>query len=327
MAEADERLVVGVDLGGTKIAGAMVDERGRLLAQREVPTEAEGGRDHVIERIVGLIRQVAGESRTPPRAIGIGAPAPLSPSLGIIWEAPNLPGWEDVPLRQILTERVGLPVTLENDARAAALAEHRVGAGRGVDDMLFIAVGTGIGGALVIGGRLHRGATETAGEIGHMVMVPDGPLCGCGNRGCLEQFSAGPAIERRAVELVRSGMRSELSGLPLESITGEDVARAAGRGDEVGIRAFNEAGAWLGTAIASVANLVNPGLVVIGGGVGEAGELLLQPAREAAQAHTLERAFETLRIVPAALGNEAGILGAALSAFHLLDPPAARTRN
>lgn len=319
MAHANGRLVVGIDLGGTKIAGGVVDARGGLLAHREIPTEADGGRDHVIGRIVDLVRELEGEASRPPRCVGIGAPAPLSPSRGIVWEAPNLPGWERVPLREILTDRLGLPVALENDARAAALAELHLGAGRGATEMLFIAVGTGIGGALVIGGRLHRGASETAGEIGHMVMVPDGPPCGCGNRGCLEQFSAGPAIARRALELVRGGAPSTLQELPEAAVTGEAVAAAARRGDAVGLQAYREAGAWLGAAIASVANLVNPSLVVIGGGVAETGDLLLQPAREAAARHTLRRALESLRIVPAALGNEAGVLGAALAALDLLD--------
>ncbi|MFN0073173.1 MAG: ROK family protein [Chloroflexota bacterium] len=317
MSQSDSGAVVGIDLGGTKIAAAVVIADGTVLERTLVPTEAEQGRDHVISRLVDVVQELREDTDRSIAAVGIGAPAPLSPSRGIIWEAPNMPGWEQVPLRDILEGRLGLRVALENDARAAGLAEARLGAGRDVRDMLYVSVGTGIGGALILDGKLHRGATETAGELGHMVMNPDGPICGCGNRGCLEQYAAGPAIERRAGELLRGGAESSLSSLSREEITGERVADAARRGDGVGLRAYREAGAWLGAGIASVVNLVNPSLVILGGGVANTGELLLSPLRASVRQHSLARSYEGLRIEQAQLGTDAGILGAAIAAFEV----------
>lgn len=316
------RLVVGVDLGGTKIAAAVVQEDGGIWHQMRRATHAEEGPDRVIGRIASLVKALtrwAEQAGGDVAAVGIGAPAPLSPSRGIIWEAPNMPGWERVALRDLLMERLALPVAVENDGRAAALAEHRLGAGRGANDMLYVTVGTGVGGALIIGGRLHRGATETAGEIGHMVMDPDGPLCGCGRHGCLESLAAGPAIARRAGELLRGGAASSLQTKDPDGLTGEIVAKAARAGDAVAKQAFIEAGRWLGFAIASVANLVNPSVVVVGGGVAQTGDLLMRPLREAAFERALERAAEGLRIERAKLGNGAGMVGAALAAYELPD--------
>ena len=206
--------MVGIDLGGTKIAAAVVTADGALHERELVPTESRWRTRHVIPRLVDVVTSLKGRTSYTLEAIGIGAPAPLSPSQGIIWEAPNMTGWERAPIRALLQAQLGLPVALENDARAAALAEARVGSGRGASSMLYVTVGTGIGGGLLQNGRLLRGASETAGEVGHIVMNPDGPLCGCGNYGCLGQYAAGPAIERRAAELLRDGAASQLAEFP-----------------------------------------------------------------------------------------------------------------
>jgi glucokinase len=309
--------VIGIDLGGTKIAAAVLTPDGVLHEREHVPTEAEEGREHVIARLIAVVRSLQERTSYTVHAIGIGAPAPLSPSQGIIWEAPNMPGWDRVPLRDLMQGELSLPVALENDARAAGLAEARVGAGRSASSMLYVTVGTGIGGALLIDGRLIRGASETAGEIGHMVMNPSGPLCGCGNYGCLEQYSAGPAIERRAAELIREGAPSILSEIAADRLTGESVAEAARAGDAVGLRAYQDAGTWLGAGIASVVNLFNPATVVVGGGVAQTGDLLMSPVRSSVRHHSLNRAFEALTINTAMLGTDAGILGAGMAAIDL----------
>jgi glucokinase len=315
MSEHATRAVIGIDLGGTKIAAAVVTPDGVLHEREHVPTEAEAGRDHVTSRLIDVVRSLQQRTSYGIDAVGIGAPAPLSPSRGIIWEAPNMPGWDRVPLRDLMQAQLSLPVALENDARAAGLAEARVGAGRSATSMLYVTVGTGIGGALLIDGRLIRGASETAGEIGHMVMNPEGPLCGCGNYGCLEQYSAGPAIERRAAELIRDGATSTLSGIPADRLTGERVAEAAHAGDAVGLRAYQDAGTWLGAGIASVVNLFNPAIVVVGGGVAQTGDLLMGAVRSSVRHHSLSRAFEVVSIHTAMLGTDAGILGAGMSAM------------
>lgn len=315
MSPFEERTVIGIDLGGTKIAAAVVAEDGTLMERELVATEAELGLDHVLGRLAAVVETLRTRTSRTVRAVGIGAPAPVSPSLGLVWEAPNLPGWERVPLRDILQASTGLPVALENDARAAGLAEARVGAGRGAQHMVFVTVGTGIGGAVVVDGRLVRGAAETAGEIGHMVMNPAGPRCGCGNLGCLEQYAAGPAIERRAVELLRTGTPSLLGELAPEQLTGERIAEAALQGDALGQQVYREAGHWLGAGIASLVNALNPELVVIGGGVAQTGDLIFDPVREGVRQHSLRRAHEVLTILPAQLGTDAGILGAAMAAL------------
>jgi glucokinase len=315
---SDNRAVIGIDLGGTKIAAAVITADGAIHERELIPTEAENGREHVIARLIAVTHSLQQRSAYSIQALGIGAPAPLSPSEGIIWEAPNLPGWERVPLRDLLQADPGLPVALENDARAAALAEARVGAGRSASSMLYVSVGTGIGGALLIDGRLVRGASETAGEIGHMVMNPSGPLCGCGNYGCLEQYAAGPAIERRAADLLHGGASSSLSAIPLDQLTGEAIAAAARSGDAVGLRAFQEAGEWLGAGIASVVNLFNPQTVVVGGGVAQTGDLLMGAVRSSVRHHSLSRPYDVLTITTATLGTDAGILGAGMAALDLM---------
>jgi glucokinase len=299
----------------------VVTADGAIHERELIPTEADAGRDHVVARLIAVTRSLQSRTAHWIEAVGVGAPAPLSPSMGIIWEAPNMPGWERVPLRDLMQADLSLPVALENDARAAALAEARLGAGREATSMLYVTVGTGIGGALIVGGQLIRGASETAGEIGHMVMNPSGPLCGCGNHGCLEQYAAGPAIERRAAELIRERTASSLSGIPPGRLTGEAIASAAESGDAVGLRAFREAGEWLGAGIASVVNLFNPAVVVVGGGVAQTGDLLMGSVRNGVRHHSLGRSYDALTIKTAMLGTDAGILGAAMAGFDLADAP------
>jgi glucokinase len=252
-------------------------------------------------------------------AVGIGAAGLIDVRRGVLLSSPNL-AWREVPLRERIRERFGLPVTVDNDATAGAWAESRVGASRDHEDSLFVGVGTGIGGGIVAGGRLIRGAYGLAGEIGHVIVEPDGPRCGCGNRGCWEQVASGLAISRagrRAVEEHPDSAIARLAeGDPLRA-TGELVTSAAREGDGVAVRILSEVGRRLGEGVAGLVNVLDPEIVVVGGGAAAAGELLLGAAR-----HAFQEAVEgadvrpEVPIVPAALGNDAGAIGAALLAIE-----------
>lgn len=310
-------LILAVDLGGTKIYSALVGEGERILRRDVRPTEAPLGQERVIANILASLDVV-----TPPgalrdgsiRALGVGAPGPLDPETGRIIFAPNLQ-WRDVNLKQILEDVLGIPVFLENDANLAAFGEHLYGAGRGHDHMVFLTVSTGVGGGLILGGEIYSGAFGGAGEVGHIVVVPEGPTCSCGNRGCLEAVASGRAIRRRAVELISGGNGRrilELAGGNPADVDAPVVTRAAQEGDPEAREILESAGRYLGMAIAGICTLLNPSLFVIGGGVARgAGRLLLEAAEEEARRRVLPAFREILRIVPAALLGRAGVLGAA----------------
>lgn len=318
---------LGVDLGGTKILTALVDDLGRVLDRVRIATPA-GGPDAVVAAIVDSVRTVtgrAGIARAAVGGLGVGAPGPMDPATGVVFEPPNLPGWRDVPLAEMLASRLRLRVFVENDANAAALGERWAGAGVGVDDLVYITVSTGIGGGLILGGRLYHGVSGTAGEIGHMVIEPGGPRCNCGRFGCLEALAAGPAITREAREAIRSGAPTTLSQLPDEALTAETVARAAWDGDPVARQIYARAAAALGVGVTNLVNLLNPAMVIIGGGVARAGELIFAPVRRIVREEAFERPGAAVQIVPAALGDDVGAIGAAAVArlSLLRDPDAA----
>ncbi|MBM3469990.1 MAG: ROK family protein [Armatimonadetes bacterium] len=309
---------IGVDLGGTKTLTALVDGRGEVVARVRVATPATGP-DGVIEAIVACVTELSDQSGIAPRStlgVGVGAPGPLDPDSGVVFEPPNLPGWRDVPLAALMAERLGVPAFVENDANAAAMAEWWVGAGRGVDDLVYLTVSTGIGGGLILGGRLYRGASGTAGEVGHMVIARGGPECGCGRAGCLEALASGPAIAREARQALEGGRPSVLSQVPREAITAEVVARAAEDGDPLAREIFAGAAAALGVGITNLVNLLNPAMVIVGGGVSRAGELLFAPVRRIVLAEAFERPGAVVRVVPAALGDDVGVIGAAAVVYE-----------
>ncbi len=319
--------VLAVDLGGTKIYSALVAPGG-LIERRDVrPTEVDLGQERVLDNIMAGIEAVA-----PPAAshdasvlgLGIGAPGPLDPHTGKICFAPNL-HWHDFNLRDFLQKRLDIPVFLENDANLAALGEHRYGAGRGHDHMVFITVSTGIGGGLILDGDIYDGAFGAAGEIGHMSVVPDGPECTCGNRGCLEALGSGWAIKRQAGELIASGRGRRIldaAGGDASAAGSPAVVQAARAGDPEAGALLAMAGRYLGQAIGNVANLMNPSIFVIGGGVAAAaGGLLLESAGEAAGQRVLPALHSFLKIVPASLRARAGVLGAAAYAYRRLAEP------
>lgn len=302
--------VVAVDLGGTHIRSALIDEKGEMLARAERETLAQEGPEPVIGRIEACIRDVARGTE----AISIAAPGPLNPWKGIIHQAPNLPGWREVPLSDILHRTFKVPIHLNNDANLAALAEHRFGAGQGVNDLIYLTISTGIGGGIISQGRLLLGAKGLAAEVGHMVLEPEGPPCGCGGWGHLESLASGPAIARRAVEEMEKGTETCITRLvkgELGKVTAKVVAQAAQEGDPLANSIFKEAGFYIGLGIANLLHILNPELIIIGGGVSKAGDLLFDPIRATVQARAMPSYQEGLKIVPAALGDDVGLLGAA----------------
>ncbi|GAA3978339.1 ROK family glucokinase [Thermobifida alba] len=308
-------LVIGIDIGGTKVAGGVVTPTGRVLSRLRTETPDRSKAPEVVEdTIVDLVEQLRRGHRI--RAVGVGAAGFVDERRTRVLFAPHL-SWRDEPLRESLQDRLGLPVVVENDANAAAWAETRMGAGRGVRDVVVVNLGTGIGGGIVIDGALRRGRHGLAGEFGHMVVVPDGHRCECGNRGCWEQYASGNALTREARELAAahsltaSRLLEAADGDPAR-ITGPLVTALAREGDRACVELLEDMGAWLGAGLANLAAAFDPELFIIGGGVCEADELLLAPARAHFRRALTGRGHRPeARIVRAALGNEAGLIGAA----------------
>lgn len=314
--------VLAVDIGGTKILTALVADHGTIVARRRVETP-DLGVEAVLQVIAASATQVMADAGMPKDqllAVGVDAPGPLNPREGIVFEAPNLVGWRNVPLGRLLAERLALPVFVEHDATAAALGEWWIGAGRGVHDLIYITVSTGIGGGIIIGDRLVHGASGTAGEVGHMTIDVDGPACPCGrSTGCLEVLASGTAIARMAREAVAAGRRTSLlqmAGGDPEAIGAQHVEAGARAGDPVAVEIFNRAATYLGVGVANLLNLFNPQRVIIGGGVSKAGDLLFGPVRRVATARAFERPGRDAEIVPAALGDDVGAVGAAAVALQ-----------
>ncbi|MGH8868950.1 MAG: ROK family glucokinase [Actinomycetes bacterium] len=306
-------LTIGVDIGGTKVAGGVVEEDGTVLARvrRDTPSTDPEGTEDTIAAVVGeLSRQFDVE------AVGLGAAGFVDERRSTVLFAPNL-AWREEPLRADVQRRVGLPVVVENDANAAAWAEYRFGAGRGHDHLVMVTLGTGIGGGLILGGCLYRGGFGIGGELGHVVAVPEGHRCGCGNRGCWEQYASGKALVREAQELAatspaRAGRLLELGEGRPEGITGPEITQAAHEGDQAALDCFAIVGGWLGQGIADLASVLDPTAFVIGGGVSEAGEVLLGPARERYEKVLTGRGHRPVAdVLLAGLGAEAGMVGAA----------------
>ncbi len=306
---------IGVDIGGTKIAAGVVDENGVILAKSVRPTDAADS-DAVDRAVVAACQELAAEFEI--AAIGLAAPGFISSDQATVLFTPNLP-WRDHPLRDRVAAELGLDVRIvvENDANAAGWAEFRFGVGRDVDDMLMLTIGTGLGGAVIVGGTLVRGAWGVAAEVGHMRVVPNGILCGCGHRGCWEQYASGSALVREAQSaMVRDPERArrllELAGGSPEGLTGPQITVAATEGDPLAIELLAELGRWIGEGAASVAAVLDPAMVVVGGGVGAAGDLLLEPTRAGFASQLSASGYRPVAAINlAAMGNDAGIVGAA----------------
>lgn len=306
--------VIGVDLGGTQIRAMLVDNRGQEIRRAHMLTQANEGLDAVIERIRQTVQQAgAGVDWRGVGCIGVGAPGPLDPWRGIVFEAPNLPGWIDVPLKALLENSFQVPVQVGNDANVAALGEHRFGAGQGVNDLIYVTVSTGIGGGIISQGQLIVGAHGLGGEVGHITVEASGPPCNCGNTGCVETLASGPAIAREAVARIQAGVTTQIVDLvsgDLGRVTAETVTHAARLGDQLGWEIMQRAGFYLGVAFVSLIHIFNPRLFLLGGGVSQAGDLLFDPIRTTVRERAMPPFQRDLRIEPAGLGQDAGLWGA-----------------
>ncbi len=313
---ADGPLAIGIDIGGTKVAGGVVDADGAVLARARRDTPHRSTSPRVVENPLGSIVEELLEGRSDIAAVGIGAAGFVAADRATVVVAPHL-SWRNEPLREALGERLAVPIFVDNDANAAVWAEHRFGAGRGESHLVMVNLGTGIGGGIVLDGHVVRGRYGIAGEFGHMQVVPDGIRCECGNKGCWEQYASGNALVREARGLMSAGspvvsdLFDRVEGRP-EDLTGPLVTEAARDGDQLARELLAEVGRWLGIGMADLAAALDPGTFVIGGGVSAAGDLLREPAREAFRRQLTGRGYRPeAQIVAAQLGNEAGLVGAA----------------
>lgn len=316
-----QEFVVGVDLGGTNIVvGAMRVSDGEMFATNSEPTRSEEGEQAVITRIIDMVEQAMattqrehGASRRDFRGVGIGAPGPLDRERGVVLTTPNL-GWRDVPLRDLVANGTGLPASLDNDANCATFGEFWIGAARGARNVVGMTIGTGIGGGLILERQLYHGSSDVAGEIGHTTIEQNGRHCGCGNYGCLEAYASGPAIAERAREALAIDSGSILPSLvdgDLQRITAQTVYAAATQGDVLAREVVRDTARYLGTGLANLLNVFNPDVVVIAGGVTQAGDALFDPLRVEVRRRAFKPAVDACRIVPGALPGTAGVVGAA----------------
>jgi len=312
------KFVLGIDVGGTNlVAGCVSTDGARVEGLLSEPTRPEEGADGVIARILDVARRsMAGLAAAVPGAkvdgVGIGAPGPLDTRRGIVLLTPNL-GWVDMPLRDRVAKGLGLPAALDNDANCAVLGEHWRGAAQGTRQALGVTIGTGIGGGLILDGRLYHGASDCAGEIGHTTIEMNGRRCACGNYGCLEAYASGPAIARRAVEAVETGAESSLAALLRRgpaAVTAQMVYEAATAGDALAREVVQDTARFLGAGIANLVNVYNPEVVVVCGGVTQAGDSLFVPLRREVGRRAFRPAVEVCRILPGALPGTAGVVGA-----------------
>ncbi len=301
---------IGIDFGGTTIKSGLVVGGEIVHRGNPIETETLGGADGIVEALVALVGQL-GEHGQPPAAIGIGLPGFVDSENGIVHELTNVPGWDEVPLRQILRDRTGLPVTIENDAKAMAYGEWKYGAARSGRYVVCITLGTGVGGALILDGKIHRGAKLAAGEIGHMSIDYRGRPGPYGTNGGLEEYIGNQQIAQRATERYRAAGRE----MTEEQCSPLHLAEAAHAGDAIARQLWEDLGDELGAALASVVWIINPDTIVIGGGVAKAGALIFDPLWKSIRNRTLDILHSDLRILPAALGNDAGIIGSAALAL------------
>ncbi len=317
--------VLGIDLGGTKIATAAVDGTGRILAENEVPSPSRNG-----EKMLRLFSALTLEALEKLRetgllvkAVGIAAAGYVLQEEGVLTEAPNI-AWRNAPLRKIAAEATGLPTVLDNDANCAAAAERFAGAARGVDNFVYLTLGTGVGGGVYVDGKLLRGHRGMAAELGHVVIDPDGPLCGCGSRGCLEALASGTALGHQGARVAGrypDTLLLEMTGGDPEAITGRMVAISAERGDEAALEAFKAWSKHLGLGIASLIHVFNPEMVVLGGGVSNSGTLFIDDVRRAVTEHGIPALILGIPIVLSELNGYSGVIGAAALAWEEIDGP------
>lgn len=306
---------IGIDLGGTFIKGALVDQNGSIVMKKTIPTHAVKGAQHVMEQMSSLVLELM---RHPEVAfskiagIGMGIPGVIDYATGTAIQVVNL-GWNNIALKEPLEKRIGLPILMDNDANVAALGEMWAGAGKGCRNLICVTLGTGVGGGIVVDGKLLHGAHVLAGEIGHIVMDPRGSLCSCGNRGCLETVASATGVVRLVQEALDGGELSTLAGKELSS---EAISLAAASGDALALNVVHRAMDTLGRALAIAANIIDPDVIVVGGGMAHAGDTILFPLRISFEKYSLRRISNATRVVLARLGNDAGVVGAAWMALE-----------
>lgn len=313
------KYTIGCDLGGTNLRAAVIDvETGRVLCQKSIPTLAREGHEAVMQRMAALFLELidtAGLQKGDIGGIGIGVPGVLDLEKGETLFLPNLPGtWPHVPLADTIARLTGIPTSLLNDVRSITNGEWRFGAGRGADTLAVFAIGTGIGGGLVINNQLHLGIGGTGGELGHTMIDYNGPACGCGNRGCLEAYASGPAIAAMGMKAVAQGLTTclgEMCGFDLNKITPRLIAEAARKGDEIARDIYERAGYYLGIAAANMCCAIGPRRIIIAGGVAQAGDLLLEPIRRTIKDRVRVMPVEQVEVVQSELGDCAGMIGVA----------------
>lgn len=311
-----DRVVIGVDLGGTNTRTALVARNGDILEKQKEETLAAEGHEKVIAKLIRNIdRQRANADQHDRRvgAVGVGAPGVIHEQTGVVVKSPNFPDWNDLPLKQILERELKLPVFIENDANAAALGEQWRGAAKDIRSMIFLTLGTGVGGGIILDGRIWHGADGMAGEVGHMTIIPDGRSCGCGNRGCLEMYASSRGIVMTFKAMCAG---KHLDAEDRKEVTSAQIYQAARNGDAVAHLVMKDMGRYLGIGVANLINIFNPEMVVIGGGVKAAWDLFIDATREEVRKRAFTYAAERTKIVPSMLGDEAGMVGAAAVAFQ-----------
>ena len=321
MKEKEPAPVLAVDIGGTKIMAAVVSADGRIRVSDICPTVADEGVTAVVHRLFGLIDELLGQDITEIRefsGIGIACAGGVDTARGLITQSPNLPDWHDVPLAKIVSEKYRTEAYLVNDASAAALGEHRFGAGIGISNLVMVTLGTGIGGGIVINNKLYLGVRGSAAEIGHMIIDINGPACACGSNGCLESFASGTAIARNAINRIRLGEESILSDMvegQIDRITAETVGEAAREEDTLSLDVLSRAAYYLGVGMVNLVNIFNPEMIILGGGMSGILEFLMEPARRVIDARAFKIAAQTVQLAEAQLGNDAGACGVAAYVF------------
>lgn len=306
---------IGIDVGGTNVKIALVDENGNIAYSNTVPTHAEMGLNYTIENIKQAIKDLISETHVENlEGIGFDFPGQIDYKNGIVKLAPNIPGWVDIPIAKIIEDEFHVPVKIDNDVHCAALGELKYGAGQGCENFICMTVGTGIGSGIVLDGKLIRGATNVAGELGHIKLtMHEGELCGCGDYGCLEAYASGPSIVKMAQDYINGGKSTKYKEMAAgNEITPYIVSEAAKLGDPVAQRIFTKTGEYIGFGLVSVINLLNPEKIIIGGGVAGAGDILFDPIRKVIKERAMKVAGSAVEIVPAKLGNNAGVIGASL---------------
>jgi len=320
-------LLAGVDIGGTKLAVGVSDLEGHLLDVEREPTDRSQGPDPVMAALRRLLQSALDKASAKApgqrlRAIGVAVGGPLDPQRTVVLRAPNLPGWDNYPVRGFFERAFRVPTNMDNDASAAGLGEARYGAGRGYSHVCYFTVSTGIGGGIIVDGSIYRGASAGAAEFGHQVILPDGPRCLCGRQGCLEALASGTSIARRVREAIAAGAGANavlrLAGGDPTRITAEMVAHAAQAGDPFSLRIWEETGFYLGLGVANVINILNPNRVVIGGGVSKTGDLIFCPVRRTVEERAMPELAAVADVVPAELGDRVGVVGAICLAQDLL---------